>query len=263
AVQTDDMRIYFKLMKYFKGTRLVTRFFALDQEIPMEKYDLIITTKEKFPDGSKVMQIDKGRVDPEITTIALSLIARKNSPRFKLVTIGIDPGETIGIAAICDGMLLNAKTVRLEDLIKEIKDYMITFPSEQIKIKIGNKPPSMSNIIFNKIFSKIGNNDNISLEVVDEKFTTPKKSDSVLSLSPDEIAAFSIANRNGKKQSNIVRVEITKGRMKEIQNWSRKKSKNRISLDYRLAEAVALGELSLTEAISIKESQLKTKKKGE
>ena len=59
---------------------------------------------------------------------------------------------------------------------------------------------------------------------------------------------------------HMVRSIIPEGRIKEIQNWSREKSGN-ITIDSELAKLVAIGELTLEEAILIKSGKVSLNKK--
>jgi len=264
AIQTQDMRLYYKLMKYLKVPRLITRFFTPDQTIPIEDFDLIITTTESIENiepNTKIINLKSEEIEPSIVPRIIGLIARKKASIFRKLIIGIDPGKTIGLAAVCDGMLLYATTTKMNTLINKLKDVVVTFPSEEIVIRVGNQPPYVSNIIFNKLFSFLGREPNITLEIVEESFTTSKKAKLKQQLGINEGAAFSIAQRSGKQYNDMVRSFIPKGRIKEIKNWSRQISDNRLTVDSQLAEAVALGDITLDDAILEKKKKIDNDKK--
>ncbi len=262
AIQTDDMRFYHKLSKLFEGSPLKVKFFALNQTIPSQKYDLIITNHKSInhSSGSQIIQLQFDQIQPYLVTKIIGIVARKKIPKFKLLILGIDPGERIGVAAICDGMILAAETSKLLQLAKKIEEYLVLFPSETVVIRIGDQPTSVSKVIFNKIFTVFGNNDNIKLEVVKESYSNPRKITPAVPFSPDETAAIAIAHRPGKTKNHLVRSTIPMCIIKEIQNWSRDLSNNRITLDGELARSVALGKISLEHAIIQKEKQLEAKK---
>ncbi len=264
AIQTEDMRLYYKLMKYLKAPRLITRFFATDQTIPIEDFDLIITTTvsaETIEPNIKIISLKSDEIEPSIVPRIIGLIARKKTSIFRKLIIGIDPGKTIGLAAVCDGMLLYATTAKLNTLINKLKDVVVTFPSEEIVIRIGNRPPYVSNIIFNKLFSFLGKEPKFTLEIVEESFTTSKNAKLKHQLGINEGAAFSIAQRSGKQYNDMVRNFIPKGHIKEIKNWSRQRSDNRLTVDSQLAEAVAFGDITLDDAILEKKKKLNSDKK--
>lgn len=262
AVQTDDMRYYHKLSKIFEGSPLKVTFFACNQRIPYQKFDLIISPHESINHitDSQIFQLHIEQIHPSLVTKIIGIIARKKEPKFKLLIVGVDPGKQIGLAAICDGMILAAETSRLVQLARKIEEYLVLFPSERVVIRVGDQPTSISNVVFNKLFTTFGNVDNIKLEIVQEAYTSPKKIAPTTTFGSDETAAITIAHRPGKTKNHPVRSLIPIGRIKEIQKWSRNLSNNRITLDTELAQSVALGEISLEEAIKRKERQLEAKK---
>jgi hypothetical protein len=256
------MRRYYKLLKLFEGSRLRTKFFVPGQNVPVHDYDLVVTTEGKInsKDETKYLNLKPEEINSNLLIKILSIVARKQEPTFKQVIIGVDPGEKIGIAVICDGMLLTTATCDLEQLPIKIKNFLVSFPSENIIIRIGNQPHSVSNVVFNKLFSNFSDDKKIKLEIVQEAFSSPKRVINHQSLGSDEMAAFRIALRTGIVQKHLVRNKVPSGRIAEIKKWSRNYSQNRITLDEELAKAVALGELSLDEAISIKEKELEARK---
>lgn len=256
------MRFYYRISKLFQGSHLIVKFFALNQTIPFHKYDLVITDQEyiHYMDEPKVLRLNLNQIEPLLITKIIGLIVRKREPKFKQVIVGVDPGEQIGLAAICDGMILAADTSRLRQLSKKIEEFIILFPSELVVIRIGDQPTSVSKIIFNKLFTVFSNIDNIKIEIVKETNSNLRKITPDGTFGPDEAAAITIAHRSGKRQNHLVRTKIPSGRIKEIQKWSRKLSYNRITLDAELAHSVALGKISLEEAIKQKEKQIEVKK---
>ncbi len=262
AIQTDDMRFYHKISKLFKDSPLIANFFALNQSIPSQKYDLIITTQESMNhiNDSPILQLRFEQIQPHLVTNIIGIIVRKKEPRFRLLIVGVDPGKHIGLAAICDGMILAAERSRLLQLTNKIEEYLILFPSEKVVIRIGDQPTSISKVVFNKLFTVFGNQESIKLEIVQEAYSSSKKIPPDVSFGPDETAAITIAHRSGKTKKHLVRSMIPKGRIKEIKKWSRNLSNNRITLDTELAQSVALGDISIEEAIKQKERQLEAKK---
>ncbi|MFX0182803.1 MAG: hypothetical protein ACFE95_06930 [Candidatus Hodarchaeota archaeon] len=256
AVKTKDMRFFYKLLNIFEGSRLKLKFYTMNQNIPCHQYALIITSEKlrEYQDNCQILQVKDEQVNPELIPKIIGLVARKNASKFKRLIIGVDPGEKIGISAICDGMVLAAETSRLDQLIMKIENYLVYFPSESVVIRIGDQPISVSNVIFNKLFSIFRNTEGLSMEIVQESFSSPKKT------FKHEKAAITIAQRQGEIKNHLVRNEVTPGRIREIQKWSRNRSQNRITLDEELATSVALGKISMEEAIIQKEKQLEAKK---
>ncbi|MFX1286745.1 MAG: hypothetical protein ACFFB5_24115 [Promethearchaeota archaeon] len=262
AIQTDDMRFYHKLSKLFEGSPLKAKFFVKSQSIPPQKYDLIITTQESMNhiSNSTILQLSLEEIQPYLVAQIIGIIARKKEPKFKVLIVGVDPGKHIGLAAICDGMILAAETSRLPQLTQKIEKYLILFPSEQVVIRIGDQPTSVSKVVFNKLFAVFGNQKNIKLEIVQEAYSSSRRTPLDISFGSNETAAITIAHRSGRVKNHLVRSSVPIGRIKEIQKWSRNLSNNRITLDAELAQSVALGDISIEEAIKQKERQLEARK---
>ncbi|MFX0050492.1 MAG: hypothetical protein ACFE8U_04280 [Candidatus Hermodarchaeota archaeon] len=256
AVKTKDMRFYYKLLNLFKGSRLRLKFYSLNQDIECHRYDLIITSEEisELQYNCQVLQVKDEHLNSELIPKILGLLVRKNASKFKRLIVGVDPGEIIGISAICDGMVLAAETSRLDQLIIKTENYLAYFPTETVVIRIGDQPISVSNVIFNKLFRAFRDDDRISIEIVQESFSSPKKT------LKHAKAAVTIAQRRGIVKNHLVRNEVSRGRIREIQKWSRNRSQNRITLDEELARLVALGKISLDEAITQKEKEIEAKK---
>ncbi len=252
-MKTNDIRFYNKFLKLSQSSSIKIHFFHESQQISEGKYDIIVTTSEKTKsnENSHILYLTYEDLNSETIPKIIGLISRDYNPKFQKMIIGIDPGEHIGIAAICDGMVLSARTVSLEQLINVIETNLLSFPSEKVCIKIGDQPPSISRVVFNKIFNVFQKIAHIQLEIVPEADSNTGNLKTQKPLSTDEKAAIIIGLRNGKRRTHMVRNAISEGRVKEIQNWSREKSGN-LTIDSELAKLVAIGEITLEEAILIK-----------
>jgi len=236
AVKTNDMRFYNKILKLSQSSTLKIHFFPESQLISEGKYDIVVTTSEKpkYEKNSHILYLDYEDLNTETIPTIIGLISRNHNLKFQKMLIGIDPGEHIGIAAICDGMVLSARTVSLEQLINSVETNLLSFPSKRVCIKIGDQPPSISKVIFNKLFNVFRRFDHIQMEIVPEADSNTGNLKTQKSLSTDEKAAIIIGLREGKPQNHMVRSPIPEGRVKEIQNWSREKSGN-LTIDSKLA----------------------------
>ena len=89
AIQTDDMRFYHKLSKLFEGSPLKVKFFALNQTIPSQKYDLIITNHKSInhSSGSQILQLQLNQIQHYLVTKIIGIVARKEIPKFKLLIV--------------------------------------------------------------------------------------------------------------------------------------------------------------------------------
>ena len=253
AVKTNDMRFYNKFLKLSQNSPIKIHFFHESQPISDGRYDIVVSTSErdKSNENSHILYLTYEDLNTETIPKIIGLISRNYDPKFQKMIIGIDPGKHIGIAAICDGMVLSAKTVTLEQLISVVQTNLLSFPSKIVCIKVGDQPPSISRVVFNKLFDAYHNVTHIQMEIVPEANSNTDTLNTQRLLSTDEKAAIVIGLRNGKPRSHMVRSIIPEGRVKEIQNWSRERSGN-LTIDSELAKLVATGEITLEEAILIK-----------
>ncbi|MFW9857036.1 MAG: hypothetical protein ACFFFG_18445 [Candidatus Thorarchaeota archaeon] len=264
AIQTEEMRFYFKLLKLFEKSRfpIKSKFYLPTQSIDSSSFDLVIRTPNPSSadilrkSESNILHLSYNELTPYTVSQLLGLVLRKYEPKFQEVIIGVDPGEHVGVAAICDGMFLAANTVNLEELNATINNYLATFPGERVVIRVGNLPMSISKTIFNHLHKVYGNWKSLSFEIVEESFTNLPKGAQRTELPRDAAAAVAIAHRPGRKTDHQLRNEIPSGRIRQIQKWSREKSGNQITLDKELARLVALGQLTLDSAIDLKRTRM-------
>lgn len=265
AIQTEEMRFYYKLLKLFENSRspIKSKFYLPTQRFDSSRYDLVIrtpnTSRPNIPsrEGSNIVHLSYEELTPHLVSQLLGIVLRKHEPKFHEVIIGVDPGEHVGVAAICDGMFLAADTISLEKLIGTINDYLVTFPSEKVLVRVGDQPTSISKTVFNRLHEVYGDWQNLSFEIVKEAFTNLPRVAQRTGLLPDEAAAVTIAHRPGKMTDHHLPNVIPSGRIREIQKWSREKSGNQITLDTELARKIALGELSIDSAIELKRKKMR------
>ena len=83
------------------------------------------------------------------------------------------------------------------------------------------------------------------VELVDERKTSRG-----LNRNQHAVSAIRIATLSGERIWEVVKMEPKDGELREIQRKSRIKSQGRITISSELAKKVALGELTLAEAIN-------------
>jgi hypothetical protein len=70
-------------------------------------------------------------------TVLRALSAAAGRERFRLVVVGLDPGESTGIAVIGDGELLEAYAVQSSDLEGELDKIFGTYDAEKFLFRVG------------------------------------------------------------------------------------------------------------------------------
>lgn len=237
AVLTENFSIYYDLVKELKNREIPFLSLSFNDKIP-SNVGVIITTKEERH-KIKFTKIVEFNGTTNTIDKALSKLAKEN---FYNLTIGIDPGENTGIAALGDGKIIFTSKCRPQEVLKAIKKILDFNRSETTMIKIGHGAKTIRNRIINSLLHL-----NIPIEVVNEHSTTCFRGEDIKS-------AEEIARMNGYLVKDYFKITPTERELKHIQRESRIKSKM-LTISKNLAEKVAKGKLSLEEAI---EKQRKT-----
>jgi hypothetical protein len=172
---------------------------------------------------------------------------------YDAISIGIDPGKSIGIAAIGGRRVIyEAVLSNPEDVAGAVKMVEERFVPGRIEIKIG----SAGGAYRDRIISSLQKNLDHKIEIVDEELTTkPKVESRRIGVHKDILAARKIATKKGKRLKQRIEVSSTQGEIRNIQRESRRKS-GQLTISKKLAEAVVKGEISLDEAIAKQEKRL-------
>jgi hypothetical protein len=93
-----------------------------------------------------------------------------------------------------------------------------------------------------------------SIEIVDETGTTPYVGTGARGMS-DVLAAVNIARRSGERISERA-IEPTPGEIQGIKDSSREQSQTNRAIPERLARRVAIGEISIEEALAEHRNEL-------
>lgn len=232
---TEDSRTYFETIEILKEQGL--EFVSLDFFDPIPaNVGAVITTE---PEMGKV-SFDKIVTDPDpeaAVAKAKRLLSGENP--VKDLTIGIDPGNRPGFAVLGDGYVLMRSTAPYPEAVKGLVDDVVKeYPSANVVVRIGHGDRTKRNRIFNALWDE-----GHMLEIVDERNTTKR------SQTPDEDAAVEIAMTPGYKPRKRQEVDPCPGEIKNIQRISRLESKGSLTVSKELAKKVAVGELSLSDAI--------------
>lgn len=236
GILTQDFRLYYDLIKGLKKRDLPFASLSFDEPIPMN-IGVIITTKneENKIDFPKLVLANK---DIDLT-IDIARRTLKGKEKCGKLIIGIDPGKRPGLAVIGDGEILSTAQVPSPEKVSDTVNRAIkSYPAEEIIVRIGHGDTTHRNRIINSL-SKFG----LKIEISDETRTTK------ISEMPDIDAAIDIALKSGIQAKGKYKVEPTHGELRDIQRRSRIESKGRVTISKSEARKVAIGKLTLEEAI--------------
>ena len=239
VVRTDDFQLAYRIMHMLRSRNIDVEQVSLKQPLPSKNAIWIGTVDEIASNSSEGRPIaaDLESIDLAIETAIFALKGASKTHRF---TIGIDTGPRPGIAWFTDGVLIDTKqTESLEECIKTIESLIEHHNFQHLLIRVGKGSPSHRNRLLNAMLQQ-----GYVVELVDERKTSRG-----LNRNQHSVSAIRIATLAGERIWEMVELQPTEGEVKELQRRSRIKSQGRVTISSDLARKVALGELTLEEAI--------------
>ena len=213
------------------------RFVSLDFSDPVPAYIGAIITSKSEKDRVAFDKVVTDE-DPDIA-IARAKVMLAGEDEVKELVIGVDPGARPGFAAIGDGIVLSRSVAESPEGVSDlVENVSREYPNANVVVRIGHGDKTNRNRIFNRLWDQ-----GHKLEIVDERNTTKR------SHTPDEDAATEIAMTPGYSPRKRQEVEPCQGEIRNIQRISRLESSGSLTVSKDLAKKVAIGEISLREAI--------------
>jgi len=234
AVITEDFRFFYGAVKALKEKGQPFISLGFSDTLPFN-VELAITTEaeRKKLRGRKVISSD----DPERAVKAAIALLLGGS--YNRLVVGVDPGPRPGMAILGDGKVLMADTLLSpEEVAPAIQDFLSLVSFNELLLRVGHGDPTNRDRVINSLWEVSCN-----IEVVDETSTT-RHTDH-----PDADAAVTIAQTRGELLPFRPRVEPTEGEVRDIQRLSRIESQGALTISSSLAREVAMGRLSLEQAI--------------
>ena len=247
GILVSDARLMFEMIEALKADRIPFEIIDRKNRIS-QNIAVIVTTESDRPDkfSRKIIICDAKRIE---TVAREAKAALRSGSRIRNLTIGIDPGSKTGVAVLIDDSFVDSAVIdRPEDVAPIIQEFSALYHSESILVRIGNGDRTKRNRIFNSIWD-LG----LPIEIVDESNTTK------LSNQKDVDAAIEIALTSGYRPVKRQLVMPSDGEITDIQRKSRISSGGNLTISRALAEAVAVGEISMDQAI---DRQRDRKKQG-
>jgi len=226
-------------MQMLRTRKINVEQYSLSQPLPKKDSIWIGTVDEvaeNLADGRPIA----AELDSIDIAIEAAIFALKGSSKTHRFTLGIDTGPRPGLAWFTDGILIDTKqTESVEECIEMIESLIENHDFEHLLIRMGKGSPSHRNRLVNAMLHR-----GHVVELVNER-----KTSSGLSRNQHGVSAIRIATLAGERVWEAFDLQPTEGEIREIQRRSRIKSQGRITISSDLAKKVAIGELTLAEAI--------------
>ena len=179
---------------------------------------------------------DIGEIDAVIGSIIHRMSAGEKVQR---ICFGIDPGPRPGLAWLADGRPVGSMQLESVDaVVDRISDILRDLTPAESVVRIGDGVRTISSRIANVCLAR-----GLSVQFVDERSTsTGSRHDHISS-------ARLICSLEGVPVTQRLQVTPSKGEVREIQRRSRRISEGRLTIPSNLARSVAVGRLTLNEAV--------------
>lgn len=236
AVVTEDFSLYHDLVVRLK--RRSIPFASLSPRDPLPDDVGVVITSPAEADAIDFRPVVATRGDLE-DAIDQALKALAGREPAQLVAVGVDPGRSIGVAAVADGLVVSsARCGAVDEAVNRVRLLLQRHPAARQVIRVGNGAPTVRDVLIRRLLVY-----GVPVEVVDESRTTRPVE------APDVRAAMTIAATRGERVERPPDVHVARGEVKDIQRLSRIRSGGRFTIPRDLAEQVALGAISLEAAV--------------
>ncbi|WP_297469861.1 hypothetical protein [Thermococcus sp.] len=242
AIVTSNARVYYTATKVLKEYKIPFLSLRVGERVPYDVEVVLTGEKDKVDFPVKVVVHDENFIDELLAKL-------EGRERFKNVFIAIDPGARPGLSVVADGRVIEVHRLKNPRDVGIIVDLLEKYPGAKIKIGHGAKRHRTMTL---KALGELLGYD-YPIIVVNEFRTTPKVGGIESSSVVDIVASINIGLRAGQETTigELLDVrEPTKREIEDIKRRSRELSGN-ITIPSYLAREVALGNLTLEEAIEI------------
>ena len=236
VVATQDFEVYHDVVNELRDRGLPFTTIEPGDTVPDGAEAIIVGSTDELahPVDVEVIEASAGGARTVVET-ALSAVRTVGGR----TVVGVDPGARPGIAVLTGDLVVAAFTVPLADAPSVIRSEIETAVDPVVRIGDGARLQGAT--IVNALAD-------VRIELVDETGTTPYLGSGARGMG-DVLAAVNIARREGTPVEQR-EIEPTDGELGVIQRRSRERSADNREIDEGLARRVAIGELTLDEALA-------------
>ena len=231
-VATDDFELYHGVVDELRGRDV--RFSTVEPgtEPPDDARVAVVGPEDEHPDLPTV------RADPADPRRAVDEAIDHLRGSDGRTVVGIDPGDRPGIAVLAGETVVAAFQVPAAAAADVVESELEDAADPLVRIGDGARLAGA------KVVDDL---EEVPVELVDETGTTPYLGTGARGMG-DVLAAANIARIEGDRIEERD-IEPTAGEIQLIQNRSRERSENDRTIDEELARRVAVGELTMAEAL--------------
>ncbi|WP_436927021.1 hypothetical protein [Halosimplex amylolyticum] len=236
VVATADFEVYHGVVNELRDRGVTFTTIELDDDLPARTTVVVTASDESPPTPDDVPVVRADPDDPRRAVDEVVAILRGGSGR---TVVGVDPGERPGIAVLSGEMVVATFHVPLVDAAEVVREEVADAVDPLVRIGDGARLQGA------KIIDDL---EEVPIELVDETGTTPYLGTGARGMA-DVLAAVNIARLDGERIESRT-IEPTAGELQRIKDRSREQSDTNRAIDETLARRVALGELTIAEALA-------------
>lgn len=235
VVATEDFELYHDLVNALDERQLEFTTVSAGEPIPATAQVVIIGEDDPRPDDTDAtVLVGAASRAHQLVDEAVEALA---DPGGRTV-IGVDPGDRPGVAVVRGNLVISAFQVPIAEAVDRIQSAVADDPTAVVRIGDGARLKGA------KLINEL---EDSTIELVDETGTTPYVGAGARGAG-DVLAAVNIATRPGEPVERRD-IEPTPGELTRIKRASREHSPTNRELTSELARRVAVGELTLEQAM--------------
>ena len=236
VVATADFEVYHGVVNELRDRGVTFTTIELDDALPEQATVVVTAAGEEPPNPADVPVVRADPDDPRKAVDEVVAILRGGSGR---TVVGVDPGERPGVAVLSGEMVVASFHVPLADAAAVVREEVEDAVDPLVRVGDGARLQGAT---------IVDDLEDVPVELVDETGTTPYLGTGVRGMG-DVLAAVNIARLSGERVESRT-VEPTAGELQRIKERSREAGEENRAIDEDLARRVALGELTIEEALA-------------
>ncbi|ELZ23178.1 hypothetical protein C475_16054 [Halosimplex carlsbadense 2-9-1] len=236
VVATADFEVYHGVVNELRDRGVTFTTIELDDALPERATVVVSAAGEEPPNPDDVPVVRADPDDPRRAVDEVLAILRGGSGR---TVVGVDPGERPGVAVLSGDMVVATFHVPLADAGEVVREEVEDAVDPLVRVGDGARLQGA------KIIDDL---EDVPVELVDETGTTPYLGTGARGMG-DVLAAVNIARLSGERVESRT-IEPTAGELQRIKERSREAGDENRAIDEDLARRVALGELTMDEALA-------------
>jgi len=197
AVATLSGKAYYLLVNELKARGLDFLSLTPNDNIPLEIEVVITTSKERhLINHPRIIAYEIEQNPSEVVEEAIRTLRGKKTQ--EIITVGIDPGKTFGLAVLSDGDVLETATCSSqEETVGMIINALSKLQAAAQIVKVGKGAPQVAVELLSALDEALP--ENISIEVVSEAGTSRFIGENLHKRGlRDALSAVKIAERRGQ-----------------------------------------------------------------